>query len=214
MNKRFLSTCCALLVSSLVLAGPLHIPGDTSEARMAFLRALPEDSNKARSQADEYFLAALRDPAYEVRSYAAYSLRGNQYIDTLVRVVGDDPDPRVRNSAAQGLGHWLTDNGTDTCNGAPEVVPHVDSLIKAMGDIATFQPVVDILGFRYSGDLPLPCCMPYAEQQRILTALADVNGRLSKGFHEQLMTSKHRFDFNPGTANMAKKQIEECAKAP
>lgn len=98
----------------------LTIHGETPEARIVFLKII---ENRAETLGDleyrnVYFSKALSDSTPMVRKYAAYSLRGEKYIQQLINVLASDSNSEVRAHASDGLDHFLTDNGTTTCGGA------------------------------------------------------------------------------------------------
>jgi HEAT repeat protein len=151
--------------------------GQTAAAKIDFLRALDRESQQThdRSIRDRHYLDALSDSSPDVRKFAAYGLRGDQYLPALINVLVSDKDPAVRLSAALSMTHWTTDNGVETCTGLEPISANLDKLLVALQDAATARYVAEILGGRHSGEKPLPCCMPPKERQRILAILQQID---------------------------------------
>jgi hypothetical protein len=173
----FIVTC----LSEQALAQPLSPPGASPEEKIAFLVSLDDkDSRVPASARSRYFLGALADPSPKVRDFAAYGLRGEAYVSELIRTLVSDPELSVRQTAAISLAHWITDNGQDTCTSHREVTKHLEQLLQGLKDDATAQHVVEILGGRYSGDKPLPCCMPARARSRVIAALREIEANPPK----------------------------------
>jgi len=193
---------------------PLHIPGETSEARLTFLGKLPDDTPAAHAARMRYMRTAVEDPSPKVRAIAAFYLRGNGDIVTLIHLMAHDPDPGVRHAAGRSLDHWLTDNGTETCNGAEQVAPYIEELLHAAKDRSTAASVVGIFGYNYSGELSLTCCMPPRQKKQILdglAVLADEKSPIIKKMWDQFRRSGTAATFGiPGFAVQAIRNSNQC----
>jgi hypothetical protein len=151
------------------------IQGKTAKERIAFLGYIEEKYDNNPEIRNRFCAEALKDPDPTERGYAAYSIRGTYYTARLIDVMVTDPDPAVRASAADGLNHWLTDNGVDTCQDSTIVERHLDQLLKGLDDKSTVDSTVRILGWNYSGEKPLVCCMQQFNRRAAIAALTKVN---------------------------------------
>jgi len=140
---------------------------EAADKRLAFLKNLPGNDEYR----DKYFSVALNDQSPDVREFAAHELKGTltPYVACLIEVMATDPDTNVRIAASDPLTHWLTDGGVETCQDAAIVEGHLDQLLEVLKYTSVEdQPLVtntlDILVMRYSGDLPLLCCMVLYER--------------------------------------------------
>jgi hypothetical protein len=159
-------------VHEALQAQALAPEGASPTARLEFLKKLDDEgSGIPRTLRERYLLGALEDSSAEVRQHAAYFLRGNAYVPTLIRIATSDVNLKVRQTAAIALNHWITDNGQETCTAVDEVSRNLDQFLRGLEDDATAQYIVEILGRRYSGEKPLPCCMSEGAKTRIVAAL-------------------------------------------
>jgi hypothetical protein len=149
------------------------IKGQTAEDRLAFLRQAEQSAEQSNDldYLNRLFAEALGDPSPQVRSYAAYGLRDSKYVAILITTMTIDPDRGVRQLASDGLDHWLTDNGVETCQDSATVEKNLNQLLKGLDDFYTVQNTVEILGARYSGGEPLVCCMSDASRNAATSAL-------------------------------------------
>ena len=176
MKRRLLPLVfLAVLGQGTLLGQPLTPEGNSSADRLAFISKLDDESSPVpRSVRDRYLLGALADPSADVRRLAAYRLRGNAFVASLIRILSTDPDLYVRQSAAISLSHWITDNGQETCTAVEEATGHLDQLLRGLEDDATAQHVIEVLGGRPSGGKPLACCMPEEAKARVRVALTEL----------------------------------------
>ena len=165
----------ALCISEQARGQPLPPPGVSPEEKIEFLVRLDDEDTRVPIGArNRYFLGALADSSPKVRNVAAYGLRGDAYVSKLIGTLVTDPELLVRQTAAISLSHWITDNGQDTCTSHREVTKHLDPLLEGLKDDATAPHVVAILGGRYSGEKPLPCCMSARARSRVVAALREI----------------------------------------
>lgn len=160
----------------------VSIQGATPDERIAFLVAVEK---QAEEQGDieyrnKYFSKALYDSSLEVREFAAYGLRGSRYVEQMIHVLTTDSDPKVRSTAADGLDHWLTDNGAETCGDSKILEANLIQMLKGLNDIATYQSSAEILGARFAGESPLPCCMSKENRELVISTLIEARGRTPK----------------------------------
>jgi len=152
----------------------LYPQGKTPNERIDFLRNLDNDEQTSWEDKNKYYLGALEDPSPDVRRFSAYSLRGEIYLPKLINVMATDPDLKVRQSAALGISHFITDNGTDNCNSVGPIVKHIDEFLLGLKDDSTAEYVLNVLGSRYAGETPLPCCMPVKEKQIVIKSIENL----------------------------------------
>lgn len=146
-------------------SGRIAVLGRTPGDRIAFLDYIQDAYDGDLSTRNKYYAVALDDADSDVREHAAYGLRGSEYTARLIDVMTTDPYSSVRQSASDGLQHWLTDNGQATCQDSSILEAHFDQLLKGLRDRSTAQNTLEILS-AYSD-----CCMSSAHRTAILQIL-------------------------------------------
>lgn len=155
----------------LPIAKPLQ--GKTPEDRVIFLKTklAGDDVRESVEQQIPYVLGGLQDSSPKVRETAAYFLIHQSLLPKMIHVMAGDFNHKVRQSAAMGISQWITDNGADDCNSVDVVVKNIDELLLGLRDDSTFEYVVEVLGSRYAGSTPLPCCMASSVKERVVASL-------------------------------------------
>lgn len=183
--------------------------GDTPEKRIEFLtNQLVENNPSPRAKSDNisYFMGAMKDSSPKVRKFVASFtyIFDESYLPLVIQLMTSDPDPTVRQSAAMSLSSFITDGEADHCNSVNTIVRHLDEILLGLDDGETSDSVIQILGGRYAGDTPLPCCMATNFKDRVIKVLQA---------HENVQpthSTNSGWSWNSDSVLDALKNIREC----
>jgi len=119
----------------------------------------------------------------------------SECVAQLLHVLAKNLDPEVRLDASLRLSRQLTDNGVDTCQDSTVVESHLSDIFESLDDPNrdVAQNTVDILGFEWSGEKVIACCMSDADRKKVVAALETFKSRHSdEGINPRVDTAIDR----------------------
>jgi uncharacterized protein YecT (DUF1311 family) len=110
---------------------PMPVFGKTPQDRIAYLRFISDHYEGDIDSRNRFYFPGLKDSNPNVRSFAAFSIRGSSYTGLLIDLLVVEPDADVRTTLAISISCELTCNGTEPCAEASTVEQHLTNLLVA-----------------------------------------------------------------------------------